>query len=65
MNKSHSYKGNEFLFKKYKGNLNKYNGVDVGPKHKHGGISRGAIGLMLFSQKKRKNYKQLTKSIYI
>ena len=44
-----------FYSKNIKGNLNKYNGVDVGPKHKHGGISRGAIVFdAFFSQKKRK-----------
>ena len=55
-----------FYSKNMRGNLNKSNGVDVGPNHKHGGISRGAIGFdAFFPKRKEKNYKQPTKSLYI
>ena len=36
------------------------------PYHQHGGISRGAVGFdAFFPKRKEKNYKQLTKTIYI
>ncbi len=55
-----------FYSKNIKGYLNKFNGVDVGPYHQHGGISRGAVGFdAFFPKRKEKNYKQLTKTIYI
>ena len=55
-----------FYSKNIRGKLNKFNGVDIGPYHQHGGISRGAIGFdAFFPKRKEKNYKPLTKFTYI
>ena len=54
-----------FYSKNIKGNLNKYNGVDVGPKHKHGGISRGAIGFDAFFPKEKKKIINNLQNAYI
>ena len=49
----------DFYCNDLKGELSEINGVDIGPNHSHGGISRGAIGFDAFFPKREESeYKQ-------
>ena len=47
-------KGEMSFIAKKRGTLKTNNGIDIGSFHKHGGVSKGAVGFDVFSQEKKK-----------